>query len=161
ASTTRSSRAPARAARSEAADRRRRTMDEHALRWLLGEVKAARLDRRAFLRRMTELGLTAPMAARILASAGVAEAPAQTPAFQPTRRGGGGTLRLLYWQAPTILNPHLSTGVKDGTAARLFYEPLAAYDTDGNLVPVLAAEVPSLDNGGLAKDGTWVVWNLK
>src|SRR5262249_32321887 len=114
ASTTRSSRAPARAARSEAADRRRRTMGEHALRWLLGEVKAARLDRRAFLRRMTELGLTAPMAARILASAGVAEAQPKTPAFQPTRRGGGGTLRLLYWQAPTILNPHLSTGVKDG-----------------------------------------------
>src|SRR5262245_61206043 len=102
-------------------------MDEHALRELLGDVKAGRLSRRAWLRRMIALGLTVPMAAQMLASAGVARAQPKAPAFAPTRRGGGGTLRLLYWQAPTILNPHLSTGLKDGTAARLFYEPLAAF----------------------------------
>ena len=136
-------------------------MDEHALRNLLAHVKAGRLSRRAWLRMMIGLGLTAPMATRMLAAAGVAGAQPRAPAFAPARRGGGGTLRMLYWQAPTILNPHLSTGLKDTTTARLFYEPLAAYDPDGNLVPILAADVPSLDSGGLAKDGTWVVWNLK
>src|SRR5207237_250449 len=30
-----------------------------------------------------------------------------------------------------------------------------------NFVPILAAEIPSFDNGGLAKDGTSVTWKLK
>ena len=33
------------------------------------------------------------------------------------------TLKLLYWQAPTILNPHLSTGTKDLEASRITLEP--------------------------------------
>ena len=32
------------------------------------------------------------------------------------------TLKLLYWQAPTILNPHLSTGFKDAEASRITLE---------------------------------------
>ena len=31
----------------------------------------------------------------------------------------------------------------------------------GNLIPVLAAEIPSRDNGGLAADGRSVLWKLK
>jgi peptide/nickel transport system substrate-binding protein len=76
-------------------------------------------------------------------------------------RGTGGTLRLLYWQSPTILNPHLSVGDKDLNASRISYEPLASVDQDGKVVPNLAAEIPSLENGGLAKDGLSVTWNLK
>src|SRR5262249_56918427 len=83
------------------------------------------------------------------------------PAFRPTGSGGGGLLGVLWWQAPTLLNPHFATGTKDQDAARIFYEPLAAFDPDGNVVPVLAAQLPSVDNGGLAPDGTWVIWNLK
>ncbi|PYM97033.1 MAG: peptide ABC transporter substrate-binding protein [Candidatus Rokuibacteriota bacterium] len=136
-------------------------MDEHALRELIEDVEAGRLSRRAWLQLMIRVGVTAPMAARMLASSGIARAQSKGPAFTPTRRGGGGTLRLLNWQAPTMLNPHLSTGLKDTTAARLFHEPLASFDAEGNLVPILAADIPSVDNGGLAKDGTWVIWNLK
>ena len=33
--------------------------------------------------------------------------------------------------------------------------------TDGNLVPVLAAEVPTRENGGVAADGLSVTWKLK
>ena len=47
-------------------------------------------------------------------------------------------LRLRYWQAPTLLNPHLSTGNKDQEASRLTYEPLASFDAEGRLVPFLA-----------------------
>ena len=50
-----------------------------------------------------------------------------------------GTLRLFYWQAPTIVNPHLSPGTKDLSASRITYEPLASYDKDGNMMPFLAA----------------------
>jgi peptide/nickel transport system substrate-binding protein len=135
-------------------------MDERALRDAIGQVKTGRLSRRAFVRAMTTLGLTAPMAAGMLASAGVARAQTR-PAYTPTRRGGGGPLRILWWQAPTLLNPHFATGTKDFDGSRIFYEPLAAYDPDGNLAPILAERIPSLENGDLGRDGTWVVWHLK
>jgi peptide/nickel transport system substrate-binding protein len=77
------------------------------------------------------------------------------------QRGAGETLRLFYWQAPTVLNPHLSAGTKDLSASRITYEPLASFDIDGNLVPFLAAEIPSLENGGVAEDARSVTWKLK
>jgi peptide/nickel transport system substrate-binding protein len=134
-------------------------VSEAELRSLLHEVRRGGLSRRRFVHLMVGAGLTAPLAARLLPPTA---AHAQTrAAFTPTRRGGGGPLRVLWWQAPTLLNPHFATGTKDQDAARIFYEPLAAFDPDGNVVPVLAAQLPSVDNGGLARDGTWVIWNLK
>ena len=38
-------------------------------------------------------------------------------------------------RAPTLLNPHFATGTKDQDGSRIFYEPLASCDPDGNLVP--------------------------
>lgn len=78
-----------------------------------------------------------------------------------TGRGAGDTLRLIWWQAPTILNPHLATGGKDTDASRVTYEPLASFDAAGELVPFLAAEIPSLENGAVAADGKSVTWKLK
>jgi peptide/nickel transport system substrate-binding protein len=101
------------------------------------------------------------MAAQMLSAAGVAQAQPKNPVFTPTQRGGGGPLKILWWQAPTLLNPHFATGTKDQDASRIFYEPLCSYDPDGNLVPILAAAVPSVQSGTLAKDGIWVVWRLK
>jgi peptide/nickel transport system substrate-binding protein len=76
-------------------------------------------------------------------------------------RGQFDNLRLLVWQAPTILNTHFSQGDKDGLASRLVLEPLVNIMSDGSLVPVLAAEIPSLENGGVAEDGLSVTWKLK
>src|SRR6202030_1366939 len=59
-------------------------------------------------------------------------APPKAPVSAPTKRGGGGPLRILWWQAPTLLNPHFATGTKDQDASRIFYEPLCSYDPDGN-----------------------------
>ncbi len=136
-------------------------MDEREIRGLIEDVRAGRVSRRAFTRLMVGLGLGAPLAAQMLASAGAARAQVRTDAFTPARRGGGGQLKALWWQAPTLLNPHFATGTKDQDASRIFYEPLASFDPDGNLVPVLAAEIPSLQNGGLARDGMSVTWRLK
>jgi len=132
-----------------------------SLQGMIDRVKAGRLSRRGFIRRMAVLGLTAPLANQLLAIGGVAMA--ETPAFdyRPTRRGGGGTLKLLWWEGPTLLNPQFAVGTKDQDGSRLFYEPLAAWDNDGNLKRVLAAEIPSRQNGGLAADGKSVVWKLK
>jgi peptide/nickel transport system substrate-binding protein len=135
-------------------------MDERELREMIGLVKAGVLSRRHFVQAMVGLGLTAPLGAQMLASAGIAHAQAK-PAFTPTKRGGGGPLKLLWWQSPTLLNPHFAVGTKDQDGSRIFYEPLAAWDPDGNLIPVLAAEIPSLQNGGVAKDGKSVTWKLK
>ena len=70
-------------------------------------------------------------------------------------------LKLLYWQAPTILNPHLSTGFKDMEASRIALEPLASFDENGEFVLFLAAEIPTLENGGVSLDGKSVIWKLK
>ena len=136
-------------------------MDEHALSELIAEVKAGRSSRRRFIQTMVGVGLTAPLAAQMLAFAGPAQAQTPAATFAPTRRGGGGQLRTLWWQAPTLLNPHFANGTKDQDAARVFYEPLAGFDPDGHVVPILAAEVPSVTAGTLAKDLTWVTWRLK
>ncbi|WP_267423766.1 peptide ABC transporter substrate-binding protein [Methylobacterium sp. GC_Met_2] len=136
-------------------------MDERDLRGLIGRVKDGRLSRRAFVQRMVAVGLSAPMAGLMLAGNGVAMAAGIRAGYKPTKAGGGGALKLLWWQAPTLINPHFAVGTKDQDASRIFYEPLAAWDPDGNLVPVLAATIPSKENGALAADGRSVVWTLK
>lgn len=88
-------------------------------------------------------------------------APQPTTTQQPSGRGAGDTLRVILWQAPTILNPHFATGGKDAEASRATLEPLASFDAAGQLVPFLAAEIPSRANGGLSADGTTVTWRLK
>jgi peptide/nickel transport system substrate-binding protein len=135
-------------------------MKERELRNLIADVKTGRLSRRAFVQRMIAVGLTAPMAGMMLSHSGVAMAATAIP-YKPTKAGGGGLLKLLYWQAVTLLNPHFAVGTKDQEGSRIFYEPLAGWDNDGNLVPFLAAEIPSKENDGLAEDGRSVVWKLK
>jgi len=135
-------------------------MDERELRKLVAAVKAGRVSRRAFVRQMVGLGLTAPFASRLLAQVGLAQTTTGGD-YKPTKAGGGGALKTLFWQAPTLLNPHFAVGTKDQEGSRIFYEPLAAWDRDGNLVPVLAAELPEIENGGVAPDGLSVIWKLK
>jgi peptide/nickel transport system substrate-binding protein len=135
-------------------------MKEQDLRDLITDVKTGRLSRRAFVQQMVGLGLTAPIAGMMLSQSGVAWAATEMP-YKPTKAGGGGALKLLYWQAVTLLNPHFAVGTKDQEGSRVFYEPLAGWDTEGNLIPVLAAEVPTKDNDGLKEDGLSVVWKLK
>src|SRR5262245_10550354 len=136
-------------------------MEERDLRQLIGQVKAGHLSRRSFVQTTVGLGLTVPMAGQLLASAGVAQAQTKAAPYKPTKRGGGGQLKTLWWQGATLLNPHFATGTKDQDGSRIFYEPLASWDPDGNLSANLAAEIPSLQNGGVSKDGRSVTWKLK
>ncbi len=136
-------------------------MNESELRHLITAVRQGHLTRRAFASRLATLGLAAPMATLLLAHEGLAQVAGTPPPYKPTRRGGGGPLRLLLWQGPTTLQPHFAIGSKDIEGCSLFYEPLARWDAEGQLIPVLAAEVPSRDNGGLAADGRSVTWKLR
>lgn len=91
---------------------------------------------------------------------GAAAEPTEAP--EPAAEaGGGGLLRLLWWQAPTIINPHLATGTKDFDASRVCLEPLADFDTDGAMILVLAAEEPTVENGMVSEDGSEVTWVLQ
>ena len=76
-------------------------------------------------------------------------------------RGADGQLKMLYWQAPSILNPFLSSGIKDLHAASMVLEPLARYDENGEMVPALAVEIPTLENGGIASDLMSMTWKLR
>ena len=75
-------------------------------------------------------------------------------------RGSDGHLNILYWQASSTVNPYLSGGTKDIEAASLVIEPLAHYDEDGNMVPTLVDEIPTVENGGVASDLRSITWKL-
>ena len=77
------------------------------------------------------------------------------------RCGGEETLTILYWQAPSTPNPYLSGGFKDRDAGAITLQPLAYFDPNGTLVPALADEIPTLQNGGISQDLTSITWNLK
>jgi peptide/nickel transport system substrate-binding protein len=135
-------------------------INERQLRRQIEEVRTGKRSRRAFLRDMMLVGLSAPFVTQMLAHSGVAMAASEFK-YAPTKAGGGGTLKLLWWQGPTLLNPHFAVGTKDQDGSRVFYEPLAGWDPDGNLLPILAAEIPSVEAGTVDKDLMWVVWKLK
>ena len=71
-------------------------------------------------------------------------------------RATDGNAKIIYWQAPSILNPYLSSGTKDIESASLVIEPLGRYDETGALVPWLAEEIPTVGNGGVSSDLTTI-----
>jgi peptide/nickel transport system substrate-binding protein len=77
------------------------------------------------------------------------------------QRGSSGNVNVIYWQAPSILNPYLSTGTKDIEAASLVLEPLIRFNEKGEMVPYLAAEVPTVANGGFSADFKTITYKLK
>jgi peptide/nickel transport system substrate-binding protein len=84
-------------------------------------------------------------------------------AFAPAafaERGSDGNVSIIYWQAPSILNPFLSGGTKDVESASMIIEPLARYNQDGQLVPWLVTEIPTTGNGGVSSDLTSITWNI-
>ena len=63
-----------------------------------------------------------------------------------------------FSQEPTVFNPHLlHIEVDEGVHFSVF-DPLFGVDETGKFYPILATEVPSVENGGISADGlTWKV----
>jgi peptide/nickel transport system substrate-binding protein len=70
-----------------------------------------------------------------------------------------GQLIVAFSQEPTKFNPHLAhIEVDEGIHFSLF-DPLFYVDPEGKFVAALAAEVPTVDNGGISADG--LHWKIK
>jgi len=144
---------------------------------LYGALKEGSISRREFGLRAMAMGMSAATVAFVVNSLDFRGAGAQTPdaesgggsmvgsrpdaGTETQTRGEGGELRVLLWQMVTVLNPHTSTGTKDYLGASFMIEPLLNYTPDSTLTPALAAEVPTIENGGLAEDLSSVTYKLK
>ena len=134
---------------------------------LYDALKTGKISRRQFLQQATAFGMSAAVAGFVIKSldmksASAQDAPATRPSagFENATRGEGDELKLLVWQAPTLLSPHTATGTKDYLAAMLVLESLMNINKDSVLVPNLITEVPTIDNGLLAADLTSVTYKL-
>src|SRR3954454_23406186 len=138
-------------------------------------LRSGQINRREFTLRALALGAAMPVISFVLraedvrarggrhvgwgvAAQGVTGAPAE--GMDGRTRGEGGELKMIQWQAPTVLSPHGFTGTKDYMAAMLVLEPLLQYLPDGTLIPNLITEVPSVENGLLAEDLKSVTYKL-
>ena len=139
------------------------------------ELRAGEITRRDFTLRALALGVGMPIISFILraetaqaqtgrhigwgvAAQGVAGPPAE--GMDGRTRGEGGELKIIQWQAPSMLSPHVSTGTKEYLAACLIMEPMMHYLPDGTLIPNLVTEVPTVENGLLAEDLKSVTYKL-
>ncbi len=94
------------------------------------------------------------------AAALAALAPTAFAAGHEGPRGRDGEVKIIYWQAPSIMNPFLSGGTKDIEAASMVVEPLARYDPEGTMLPWLVEEIPTVENGGVNEDLTQITWKI-
>ncbi|MEM7487888.1 MAG: peptide ABC transporter substrate-binding protein [Pseudomonadota bacterium] len=99
--------------------------------------------------------------ALLCAVASVALVPMAFADGHEGERGRDGEVSIIYWQAPSTLNPFLSGGTKDVEAASLILEPLARFDATGTITPWLATEIPTVENGGVSEDLTQITWTLR
>lgn len=76
-------------------------------------------------------------------------------------RGADGQVNIIYWQAPSTMNPFLSGGTKEVEASSMVIEPLIRFDETGAIVPWLVTDIPSVANGGISEDLTQITWTLK
>ncbi len=78
----------------------------------------------------------------------------------PKAKGGGQVIYALY-QEPQILNPFIATQTAAAEAYQPVVEGLLEVDPDGNYIPELAKEVPTVANGGVSEDGLTITYQLK
>jgi peptide/nickel transport system substrate-binding protein len=84
------------------------------------------------------------------------------PAAQPTAGGASGdTLVIAQQREPASLNPALENGTSSTQWGDLLFQYMVKYDDRGQLVGDAAADVPSLQNGGISKDGMTITYHLR
>jgi len=136
---------------------------------LLHAYRRGNLSRRGFVSGASALGVSVA-AATFLANGGDVFAAQSTPDASPVAvpekpavgtenhtRGDSGELRILWWQAPTVLNPHLGADA----GYQFVMEPMLRYFPDSTIQPTMLAETPSVENGSLAEDLSSVTLKIR
>ena len=85
--------------------------------------------------------------------------PTATP--MPGADKQGGTVVMGFYQEPELLNAFIRTQTVAGIAGDFFERGLTLVLPGGERVPDLAAEVPSVQNGGVSEDGLTITYKLK
>jgi branched-chain amino acid transport system substrate-binding protein len=125
---------------------------------LMQEVRAGRLSRRDFIKRLAALGLAAPAVSALLAACGAGDAPATAgsvatqaaPTIAAAAGGAGGNIKVYTSFPRTGANKSQTDGVVN--SIKLAFED-AGYKA-GNFTIVYGA-TEDLDDGSPAKSGNW------
>jgi peptide/nickel transport system substrate-binding protein len=103
----------------------------------------------------------APTEAPAVTEAPVAtEAPTEV-ATEPPAPAPNGTVTITFTQEPDNLNPLYTQMYFSGILREFWLKPVWNFDMDAKPVPVLAAEIPTVENGGLSEDGKTVTIKLR
>ncbi len=143
---------------------------------LVDQLNTGQISRRGFLAAGAALGVSTGMLGTMIRHAqsvgaaphpqdatAVAASPTTGPAAggEAKTRGQDGEVKILIWQAPTLLNVHTATGDKDTAAASIVSESLLGYALDQSLIPRLTTVVPTIESGDLAPDFSAVTLRLQ
>lgn len=128
-------------------------------------MAAMKMDRRRFVASSAGAGLVigGMLPPRLHVAAQDSTPVADRPYYEDTQGPPqpGGTLRYLLYEDPNTLNPIMgSTSIAIQVVAAVL-EGLTENAPDGTFVPILAAELPTPENGGISEDLLTVTWNLR
>ncbi len=90
--------------------------------------------------------------------ASIGEEPVATEAIK-TEEAEKTTLIIGMWAEVPNLNPYYLSGPESSVS--MVVEGLLGIDPDGDYVPNLVTEVPSIENGGVSDDGLVITYHLK
>ena len=85
--------------------------------------------------------------------------PAPTATKPPT--GSGSLLRVNLGGEPSTLDPQLASSLLEFSVLRQLSEGLLGFDKRLNLTPLVAAVVPTVENGGITLDGLTYTFKLR
>ncbi len=114
---------------------------------------------------MKRIALRLAAAFALATLAGVALASCSKVSQSTSAPTGGGTipgvLRYADIQEPDSLNPLITTQATVADLEYMAFSFFFNYDDKLNFVPELALEVPTLANGGIAKDGLTITYHMR
>ena len=132
---------------------------------LVDDLEQGRVTRREFVARAMAIGFSLSMASALLMTSsarasrvGIQRAVTGSLQDQPKK---GGQVIVGLSQEPTLFNPVLSGLEVDRGAQYAIFDSLWRIDENAQLVPNLATEIPTRDNGGVSADGLAYTFKLR
>ncbi len=109
----------------------------------------SRLNRRKLMAGAGAIAIVHPLLGRGPAASAAQDAPTS-----------GGTITWADYE-PNTLNPYIASEAIARSTIALVNRGLTGVGPDGVVTPVLVAEIPTAENGGVANDGKTITWRLK